>query len=63
MEQKLFVVKYHSDCKGEVEFPEELQNLLAEGWKITQISAYGYATNVHQNKCVLLLQRECPPLQ
>lgn len=59
MEQKIFVIKHLGE--GEVAFPKELQALLADGWKITQISAYGYATNYKQDQCFLLLQRDCPP--
>ena len=62
MGQKLFVIKHLGE--GEVDFPIELQELLAEGWKIAQISAYGYgyatnyALNHKQDQCLLLLQRE-----
>ena len=59
MEQKIFVIKHLG--VGEVKFPKELLDLLAEGWTIAQISAYGYATNYKQDQCFLLLQRECPP--
>ena len=56
MEQKLFTVE---TFPGEVVYPQELMELMNSGWKIVQISAYGYAgsRNDHEG-CVLLLQRE-----
>ena len=60
MEQKLFVIRHLG--AGLVKFPPELQDLLDNGWKIVQISAYGYATNYKQDQCFLLLQREMPPM-
>ena len=60
MEQKLFVLRQIG--AGEVKFPPDLQILLNEGWRIVQVSAYGYATSFQQDQCFLLLQREFPPM-
>lgn len=66
MEQKLYYLDTF-DChtttntgSGELEFPQDLKDLMASGWRIAQISTYGYCTNNGnlQEPCILLLQRE-----
>ena len=65
MEQKLYYLDTctsRTDCihSCEIEIPEDLKELMDDGWRITQVSAFGYGgQNVNpQEPCILLLQRE-----
>jgi len=55
MEQKLYVVEIIDN--GEIDLPQDLQELLNTGWKIAQISAYSCSTGHGSESCVLLLQK------
>ena len=58
MEQKLYYLELPQDSGREIQFPQNLQALLADGWYIHQVSAYGYKVNYGCESCVLLLQRD-----
>lgn len=64
MEQKLYYLDALSSCANnntgcELEFPDDLKVLLESGWRIIQVSAFGYfPTRNIQEKCILLLQRD-----
>lgn len=64
MEQKLYYLdtlngrrSNYGSC--ELEYPQDLKDLMASGWTIVQISSYGYCTNNGNllEPCILLLQR------
>lgn len=64
MKQKLYYLSTLDSVtsnigSGEIEFPQDLKDLIDAGWRIIQVSAYGYQgqRNIHEN-CMLLLQRE-----
>ena len=61
MEQKLFYLSTFESINnnsGEIEFPQDLKDLIDAGWRIIQVSAYGYHGNYAEENCILLLQRE-----
>jgi len=65
MEQKLFFlpdltkIKGYRESEGELRFPDNLQELLKSGWRIVQVSAFGYSVGYYGTEaCVLLLQKE-----
>ena len=64
MEQKLFFLPDLTEitgCReleGELMFPDHLQELLKSGWRIVQVSAFGYSIGRGYEACVLLLQKE-----
>ena len=65
MEQKLYYLEtldVLENNSGSCEFklPQDLLDLMGAGWRIVQISSYGYCTHRGnpQESCVLLLQRE-----
>ena len=59
MEQKLYHL-YLPATRGEViTFPQDLEELLENEWKIVKVSAYGFGTarGGSGHYCVMLLQR------
>ena len=62
MKQKVYMLNLETtDCDYEVEFPEELNSLLEDGWYIKQISTIGlsYSRDVTgMQQCALLLQKD-----
>lgn len=63
MEQKLYYLdafNHGNTGSGEIVFPQDLRDLMKEGWAIKQVSSFGYCTNYGNlvETCVLLLQKE-----
>lgn len=58
MEQKLYYLAISCDEDMEMNFPQNLQDLLDAGWRIIQISAFSFTARYSEERCVLLLQRE-----
>ena len=62
MKQKVYLLNLRAaDYDYELEFPDELNSLLEEGWYIKQISTIGlpYSRDLDGMKqCVLLLQKD-----